>query len=814
MAKICVESLMSDANCPIEELSTPAGVSVVSLGVTGATTYGYRITAVNYAGETLASATVTTSLGSSPLTSSNFNRIRWSRVDNASGYKVYGRTSGSELFLSNVSDLYFDDFGSLSPSGNLPIENTTGYNSSKVNLGTMFTTFTDGSVSVQPIAVARPYVAGAASVPVALGCAVSFNSYVDYIFGSDSTTAATTRRVALYRYSKQNGSLDYLGFLQLNFPTNATAYTIRGIQASYNSYTAGYVNAVGWAITGTNTSWITDGMCVGSRIGFGTVDASLITNWYEITAIFSETALGINTFLPTSLTNSVYCIDDLRLVLAMTNANQGFSGLYTVKGLRFENFAINSQNIGFTTLTTVDNRRSVYFLDTFPTTFSTACGTDLEPFNSWQSQSAYLLSGTTNPRVFKYNIRAPLSGIVSGISTSAFLSVTGAQASVVGTLSQYGNGRLATAQHGPGLGASSLYYTTTSSVYRAPISGITSGSTTWNAERMIENPPGTSSTYSLSTTMNTVDYMPGNDRFLIYTQSTFSTRHYVTRYGVNTEFSGIFALDAKQIDSAASFTDIVPSGISATLGATNFSYTLGNITYVFRDNTGTALGNIYTHNFTSDFGADQVAGNSQFIITPVFNCPGNVLFDSVYVNIQRSYNTNLYNQNPPEPIKTWYRTSGFVNNTGIWTSVPVGGALSSIGVSTLIQFKVALRTIGNYCYPNRIYAVGLNYENSADLPSYLNWNYSDSLSTSGTVGFIQNYYYGGVPNLQIDYFDSATNVNILTQTGVATTNGSFQFWSGSNWVVGLGSDLINQRRRFVPSIALGFSSYYVRLKTI
>jgi hypothetical protein len=127
---------------------------------------------------------------------------------------------------------------------------------------------------------------------------------------------------------------------------------------------------------------------------------------------------------------------------------------------------------------------------------------------------------------------------------------------------------------------------------------------------------------------------------------------------------------------------------------------------------------------------------------------------------------------------------------------------------------VALRTIGNTLYPNRIYAIGVNYENTPDLPSYLNWNFSDSESSTGTVGFIQNYYYGSVSNLRIDYFDAATNVNILTQDSTGSTNGTFQFWNGSGWTVGLGSDLINQRRKFAPSIALGFSSYYVRLKTI
>lgn len=803
---------MTDPYCPIESLPSPGGVVVTPIGVTGGTTYGYRISAVNYAGETLASSTVTTSTGNAVLSSANFNRIDWVAVDFATSYKIYGRTSGSELFITTVTDLYFDDFGSITPSGALPATNSTGYSSSKISIGTMFTSLSDGSISVLPIAVSRPREAGTAGIPLLIGCAVSYNSFVDLVFGADNATAAATRRIVLYRYLKQTGVLDYMGFVNLNFPTGATAYTIRGLEGSYNIYDKGFVNGVGWAITGTNTTWLADNLVIGSRIGFGTVFPANVKRWYGITSIFTDTTIGIDTVLDSSLTaNSAYCIEDLRLIISATNATTTFSGIHVTKGLRMEDFSVNGTAI--TSAVTLDKRKATYLLCGAANT--NPLGVAIEPFSSWTDQSAYFVNNNASPvSIQKFNIRASLNRFLGGgVSNDGFVLTTGTQA-VTGTPSQLGNGRLAVASHGPGAGVTSLYFVTTNNVYRAATPGIVNGSTTFLNNNMLENPPGTSNTYGLTSTLNTIDYIPGNDRFLIYTTAANGTRHYITQYGINTEYSGIFGLDSTQTDASTGFPDICPPAPAPGTAYLHFSYSLGNITYLFRDNPSPPIGQLYTMNFASDFGTSLV-GNSQFIISPALSCPNNAMFDSVYVNVQRSYNTgNVYNQMPPAPYKIWYRTSGFADNTGIWTSVPTGGILTSVGISTLIQFRVGLKTIGNSLYPNRVYAIGVNYENTTDLPSYLNWNFSDSESSTGVVGFIQNYYYGSVPNLRIDYFDAATNVNILTQTSVASTNGTFQFWNGSGWTLGIGSDLINQRRKFEPSIALGFSSYYVRLKTI
>lgn len=85
--------------------NAPLGVPAPTLavgGTPGSTTYGYRVAAVNAKGTTQASATVTTSTGPATLTATDKITVSWPHVSGADSYRVYGRTSGSELLLATV----------------------------------------------------------------------------------------------------------------------------------------------------------------------------------------------------------------------------------------------------------------------------------------------------------------------------------------------------------------------------------------------------------------------------------------------------------------------------------------------------------------------------------------------------------------------------------------------------------------------------------------------------------------------------------------------------------------------------------------
>ena len=91
-----------------------------SLGAALATSY--KVTAVNSIGETIGStaATVTTGAGTT-----NKVTVTWTAVTGAISYKVYGRTSGSELYLATTTDLSFVDTGLITPAGAIPVASAT-----------------------------------------------------------------------------------------------------------------------------------------------------------------------------------------------------------------------------------------------------------------------------------------------------------------------------------------------------------------------------------------------------------------------------------------------------------------------------------------------------------------------------------------------------------------------------------------------------------------------------------------------------------------------------------------------------------------
>lgn len=59
-------------------------------------------------------------------TTTNAIAVKWGEVDNATGYKIYGRATGAELLITSVGDVTaYVDTGSITPSGALPVANST-----------------------------------------------------------------------------------------------------------------------------------------------------------------------------------------------------------------------------------------------------------------------------------------------------------------------------------------------------------------------------------------------------------------------------------------------------------------------------------------------------------------------------------------------------------------------------------------------------------------------------------------------------------------------------------------------------------------
>jgi hypothetical protein len=89
------------------------------------TTYYYRVSAINATGESLAS-TETSQATSAAAPATHTMTVNWAAVTGATGYKVYGRSTGAELLIATVGAvLTYLDTGSITPSGALPAATTT-----------------------------------------------------------------------------------------------------------------------------------------------------------------------------------------------------------------------------------------------------------------------------------------------------------------------------------------------------------------------------------------------------------------------------------------------------------------------------------------------------------------------------------------------------------------------------------------------------------------------------------------------------------------------------------------------------------------
>lgn len=121
---ITIANRSNVATQSVSYLAPPTGLTATPTG-SGSTVYGYRVSAVNANGETLASTEVTCQNAATLVPSSVYNTVAWNAVSGATGYNLYGRTPGGELrILTNFGFQSYQDDGSIAPSGALPTSNT------------------------------------------------------------------------------------------------------------------------------------------------------------------------------------------------------------------------------------------------------------------------------------------------------------------------------------------------------------------------------------------------------------------------------------------------------------------------------------------------------------------------------------------------------------------------------------------------------------------------------------------------------------------------------------------------------------------
>lgn len=111
--------------------STPS-ISSTTTQTTGgsipnSTATSYRLSVIINGAESQASVAGTVTTGGSG--NAHKVTISWSAVTGASAYRIYGRTSGSELFIAETTATSYEDLGSITPAGVLPSAGEVGMSS-------------------------------------------------------------------------------------------------------------------------------------------------------------------------------------------------------------------------------------------------------------------------------------------------------------------------------------------------------------------------------------------------------------------------------------------------------------------------------------------------------------------------------------------------------------------------------------------------------------------------------------------------------------------------------------------------------------
>lgn len=541
-------------------------------------------------------------------------------------------------------------------------------------------------------------------------------------------TASTASVVAVGGVHLVNG-LSFDDFVN-GGTTIATATTVDKVKAVYSLvdrvslYATGTVAVSGTAVTGSGTTFAATH--VGCMIGFGSTNPASITNWYTITVQGSTTSL----------------------TLSASAGTIGAGTSYVIQG-----------------------------------TNDVAAGIALDDFDSWTQQYCYVIEAqaATTPAVYKYNLRANLTTlgtIASGKSAAAFVLNTGLQTTAGASIPQTNNGRVGTLRHGPGNGIKSLYFVTSGAagrVYRAPISAITQGSTSWIADSMGEIPTGSAQTYNVSAAFGGVEIADQIDRLIITLSGasavTAANRHSITQYNTISSPQDIpFGVDIRQIDQSTASNDICPTPSSLGLALTVWSQ--GGLVYIARSGTTAATNQVYAVPLGADwdFANDTV---NQRLITPAMATPDAINLQRVVVNSE-DYVGGGALRLPTERYRVYYRTAGITDNSGAWTLVDSTGDISGAIAGTHVQFMFEFRTIGTFCIPARIFSVSCIYEDATTDSHYQPSVAQSSTSNKYFAWRFSTAFGGTVPTLRIRLFDAVTGGLILDDTTTASTQGLWE----------------------------------------
>lgn len=670
--------------------------------------------------------------------------------------------------MKNISEQIFSD----------PNSTTVTYdsgNNTYIGSGKFIKQYTgllasDNYISPFKISVGRPMEASLA-ISSSYPWIYSFSDTIDWVFMCEVSTAAVSRRIVLYEYNKNLNIFSWKGYITFN-TAGATTNTIRGFRMGYYKYNTGTVDVSGTGVTGNSTLWSDSRFANGARIGFGSTDPTQITTWYNISTINSNTGITLSTDSGLSITSQPYVIEELRVYVTVANSAPTTGGLWILKGLNYNDFSPTGTAIPVAT--TIDNQKAWYMLSdasTLTMLYPWGLSVDDDSMN-FQSKDAYVVAGTTAANgynIYKYNLRAELTSIVGGKTTSAFLLKTGnIPIPLLGSIIITNNGRLATLNHGAAIGQKSIFFVTTTRIYRCPISQITNGNTTYMSDNMVDIPPGGLVTY-LPTSFSAIESCTITD--MLITSGAAANRCYVTKYYTDSTPADIIFLSNDWQYDQSSADSTAP--IHPTTNNTIMSFSINNgYLYAVRGGTLATTNQIYCIPYLAHRRwADDVG---ETFITKKISTNGCLKFYRMYINSNKQAGSSTFGV-PTEDFDVSYRTTGFENISGGWTDINYSGDLSGVSGSDYIQFKIKFKVLGTSCIASRIYSIAVSYEDSGT-DSHYTPSVNKSSVTNRTFAYRQSSSWGSdIPNLNIKLYNATTGNIVLDDDIINSSNGVWKY---------------------------------------
>lgn len=670
------------------------------------------------------------------------------------------------------------------------------YDSTKTSIGTFITqntgdNATDKWVGPHPVAVGRPLEVSGGFTQF-YPHAIPFSDSLHWIFAIVNSTSGTGRSIGCWTFDTVNWVFGWKGFVTVTLNTAAT-HTTRGFRMTRDLYSTGTASVSGTAVTGAGgAAWQTARIAAGARIGFGSTDPTQITTWYQISAIGGETSITL-VENPGTIASGPYVIEELRAIIVTTNSTAANGGLFVAKGLNFDIFDPLGTTVSAATNT--DNLRATYWLANAATVTNTvAGGVGLLDKENDQTHYIFVSNGTTTMQYFKYNLRASLSGLASGKSTSAFVHATGVSGTLTGTASQTNSHRQGFLTHVED-GAECIFFATTTRIYYSKVADLTSGNTDFLSGMMSEVPPGGIVTYAATAAMSSSEISHYLDRLIITTNAT--GRVYLTQFNTEgNQFDDIFLIDSRQIDASNAEAGTTPH--PSISGQAVSVWSEGGIFYMLRN-----VATVYNQLYAIPLGADWAfaAAKNQRAITPSLSTLNAVKLMKVYVNAQKCLGSSTLGVQP-EPYRVYARTSGINDNSGSWTLIDETGDISGLTPTNEIQFMFEFRVAGFMCVPARIFSCSVLYEDGSTDSHFQPSVNMSSVSSKIFAWRFGTAFGGDVPDLRIRLYDVSTE-SLLVDDDTASPDGTFEksVDGGDNWSAWDNSDKGNETTylRYTPS---------------